>query len=99
MAALCAEPPAPAADISDTAPYAAVRRVDLSWSVRVMDMLVCSLETLRNAMAAPGSPEGIAPSGDPGPQAAGRAEPRPRRDAGAWGGVVPGGRRQSSIAW
>ncbi|GAA2674145.1 hypothetical protein GCM10010412_055100 [Nonomuraea recticatena] len=42
MAALWGEPAAPAAAISEMAPHAARRRVVLSWSVRVMDMVVCS---------------------------------------------------------
>jgi hypothetical protein len=33
----------PVAAISDTAPYAAVRRVLFSWSVRVMDIVVAPL--------------------------------------------------------
>ncbi|GHC46264.1 hypothetical protein GCM10010349_08980 [Streptomyces flavofungini] len=39
-------PEAPAAAISMTAPYAAVRRVNLSWSERVVDMVVCSSEAV-----------------------------------------------------
>ncbi|GIH77350.1 hypothetical protein Plo01_37790 [Planobispora longispora] len=45
MATRCGEPAAPAADISETAPQAAVRRVRASWSVRVTDMVVHSFES------------------------------------------------------
>ncbi|GAA4596257.1 hypothetical protein GCM10023194_67990 [Planotetraspora phitsanulokensis] len=34
------DPATAAAAISETAPHAAVRRVNVSWSVRVMDMVV-----------------------------------------------------------
>ncbi|GAA2688235.1 hypothetical protein GCM10010412_076770 [Nonomuraea recticatena] len=44
VAALWGEPVAAA--INDTAPYAAVRRVLLSWSERVRDMVVHSVESV-----------------------------------------------------
>ncbi|GIH93043.1 hypothetical protein Psi01_36730 [Planobispora siamensis] len=50
MAALWAEPAAPAAAISETAPHAAVRRVRTSWSMRVTDMVVCSFEAVTESV-------------------------------------------------
>jgi hypothetical protein len=47
VATLWAEPAAPAADISETAPQAAMRRVSWSWSVRLKDMAVRSMGVAR----------------------------------------------------
>jgi hypothetical protein len=44
VAALCSEPAAPAADISETAPHAAVRRVSLSCSEKAVDMVMRSFK-------------------------------------------------------
>lgn len=52
VATLCGEPAAPAAAISETAPYAAVRRVFLSWSVRLMPMVTLSLDPARPRVGA-----------------------------------------------
>ncbi|MFC4056783.1 hypothetical protein ACFOWE_00605 [Planomonospora corallina] len=38
-------------ELGDTAPYAAIRRVLLSWSEEVMGMVVCSLESVMSGPA------------------------------------------------